>query len=72
MAFQSFEDTALRLADRCGILNADFFEMTGTMFCNVDTPKAALDLFQAEIMRIFEFKTVVTPGRYEHSIDFVA
>ena len=71
MAFQSFEDTALRLADKCGLVAADFYEITGTMFVDSSTTDEALDLFQQSALSILG-NTKVTKGKYEHSIDFVA
>ena len=66
----SFEATALRLAQQCGLIDPEFFN--GSLFCKAETPMANLDRFQVEFGALSLGITKVTKGAVEHSIDFVA
>jgi len=66
----TFEATALRTAEQCGLIEPNFFN--GSMFCKSETPMANLDRFQVEFGALGLGITKVTKGAVEHSIDFVA
>ena len=64
----SFEASALNLAKKVGLVNPEFYN--GTLFFEASTDEESVDNFR--LLALAKFGgTKFTPGRLEHSIDFV-
>lgn len=69
MGYELFENQALRLADKAGLVQPEFYN--GTLFCDILTSDESLDLFQ-QLCLPYMGNTKVTKGKREHSIDFTS